>query len=118
MRRQQLIRRLLKTAETMVQGGLSETKRRCGSSTCICHRDPKRLHGPHLYITYRVKGQGRSLYVPPEHAAAARRAQQAWASFWEIGCALAGLNREKLRAQWQHGKPQRKNVRTPRRRSA
>ena len=118
MRRQQLIRRLLKTTETMVQGGLSETSRRCGSPTCICHRDPQRLHGPHLYITYRVKGQGRSLYVPAEHAAPARRAQQAWASFWEIGCALAGLNREKLRAQWQHGKLERKSAQTPRRRSS
>jgi len=69
-------------------------------------------------ITYRVKGQGRSLYVPPEYAASARRAQQAWASFWEIGCALAALNREKLHAQWQHGKAQRKSAKTPRRRSA
>ena|SRR5438067_208439 len=119
MRRPQLLRQLLKTTETMVQGGLSETKRRCGNPTCICHRDPKRLHGPHLYITYRVKGQSRSLYVPPEHAASARRAQQAWALFWDIGCALAGLNREKLRAQWQQGKPQRKSlIKTPRRRSA
>ena len=58
MRREQLIRRLLKTTETMLQGDLSESSRRCGSPTCICHRDPQRLHGPHLYITYRVKGQG------------------------------------------------------------
>jgi hypothetical protein len=103
------MQRLLKTTETMVQGGLSETSRRCGSPSCICHRDPKRLHGPHLYITYRVKGKSRSLYVPPQHAGAARVAQRAWASFWEIGCALAELNREKLRGQWQQGKPQRKN---------
>jgi hypothetical protein len=118
MRKKQLLQRLLKTTETMVQGGLSETKRRCGSPTCICHRDPKRLHGPHLYITYRLKGQGRSLYVPPEHAASAHRAQQAWASFWEIGCALAELNREKLRAQWQPGKAKRKTTKSPRRRSS
>ena len=37
----------------MVQGGLSETSRRCGNPNCVCHRDPERLHGPHLYITYR-----------------------------------------------------------------
>lgn len=110
MRREQLIRKLLKTTEIMVQGGLSETKRRCGSSTCICHRDPKRMHGPHLYITYRVDGMSRSLYVPPEHARAARQAQQAWASFWQIGCALAELNRDKLRSRWQHAKPKRKKI--------
>jgi hypothetical protein len=104
MRRRKLLQQLLKATQTMVQGGLSETSRRCGSPTCICHRDPSRLHGPHLYLTYRVEGKGRSLYVPPEQATTAREAQQAWSRFWEIGCALAGLNREKLREQWQKEK--------------
>ena len=102
MRRQErLIQRLLRATEDMVQGGLSETSRRCGNPHCICYHDPKRLHGPHLYITYRVDGKSRSLYVPPEHAETARRAQQAWAAFWEIGCSLAARNREQLRRQWQ-----------------
>ena len=96
-------------SETMVQGGLSETSRRCGNPGCVCFRDPERLHGPHLYITYREDGKSRSLYVPPEHAEAARRAQQAWAAFWEIGCSLAKLNRDRLRKQWQ----QEKQSRTP-----
>jgi hypothetical protein len=100
-RQQQLLERLLRATQTMVQGGLSETSRRCGNPHCICQRDPKRLHGPHLYLTYRVDGKSRSLYVPPEHAKAARQAQQAWAAFWKIGCSLAALNREKLRRQWQ-----------------
>jgi uncharacterized protein YecT (DUF1311 family) len=88
----------------MVQGGLSETARRCGNPTCVCYRDPKRLHGPHLYITYREDGKSRSLYVPPEHAQAARQAQQAWAAFWEIGCSLAKFNRDGLQKQWQREK--------------
>src|SRR5436190_17641084 len=67
-----LIKRLLRATEIMVQGGLSETSRRCGNPNCIC-RDPKRLHGPHLYITYREDEKSRSLYVPPEHAETARR---------------------------------------------
>jgi uncharacterized protein DUF6788 len=66
MSRQRLIARLLKTTQSMLQGGLSETSRRCGNPNCICHRDPTRLHGPNLYITYRVDGKGRSLYVPPD----------------------------------------------------
>jgi hypothetical protein len=112
MRRQErLLQRLLQATETMVQGGLSETSRRCGNPNCICRRDPKRLHGPHLYITYRLDGKSRSLYVPPEHAKTARRAQQAWAAFWKIGCSLAALNREQLRRQWQQEKKTRTAVR-------
>ena len=104
MRKQRLIQRLLQATEKMVQGGLSETSRRCGNSNCICYRDPAHLHGPHLYITYREDDKSRSLYVPPEHAETARQAQQAWAAFWEIGCSLAKLNRDRLRKQWQQEK--------------
>ena len=100
---------LLQATENMVQGGLSETSRRCGNPNCICQRDPKRLHGPHLDITYRNDEKSCSLYVPPEHAQTARRAQQSWAAFWKIGCSLAALNREQLRRQWQ----QEKKTRTP-----
>jgi len=107
--KQRLMKRLLRATETMVQGGLSETSRHCGNPGCICYRDPDRLHGPHLYITYREDGKSHSLYVPPEDAEAARRAQQAWAAFWEIGCSLAKLNRDCLRKQWQ----QEKRSRTP-----
>lgn len=108
MRRQeQLVKRLLQATEQMVQGGLSETSRRCGNPRCICRRDPNHLHGPHLYITYRKDGKSCSLYVPPEHAKTARRAQQAWAAFWKIGCSLAALNREQLRRQWQQEKKAR-----------
>src|ERR1017187_8432307 len=106
-RQQRLLQRLLRATESMVQGGLSETSRRCGNPNCICQRDPKRLPGPHLYITYRSDGKSRSLYVPPEHAKAARRAQQAWAAFWKIGCSLAAFNREQLRRQWQQEKKTR-----------
>ena len=110
LKKQRLIKRLLQATETMVQGGLSETSRRCGNPNCICQRDPERLHGPHLYITYREDDKSRSLYVPPEHAKAARQAQQAWAAFWKIGCALAALNREQLRRQWQEEKKPRTSV--------
>ena len=117
MRKQQqrLVARLLRVVDTMVQGGLSETSRRCGNPGCICYRDAKQLHGPHLYITYREDGKSRSLYVPPEHAETARQAQKAWAEFWEIGCALAKLNRDRLREQWQQQKQTRKTANAGRR---
>ena len=100
-KRQSLMRALLAATRSMVQGGLSATSRRCGRATCACHDDPTSRHGPHLYLTYRENGAGRSLYVPPEHATEARAAHDAWASFWTIGCAIAALNREELRRQWQ-----------------
>jgi len=114
MRKQQrqLVARLLRAAETMVQGGLSQTSRRCGNPGCICYRDPQHLHGPHLYITYRENGKSRSLYVPPEHAETARQAQQAWADFWTIGCALSKLNRDRLQKRWRQEKRARKPLST------
>jgi len=107
MRKQRLIERLVRATEIMVQGGLSETTRRCGNPNCVCRREPPQLHGPHLYITYREDDKSRSLYVPPEHAETARLAQKAWAEFWEIGCELAKLNRDRLRKQWQQEKQSR-----------
>jgi hypothetical protein len=96
-----LIRALLAATNAMVQGGLSETSRRCGKATCQCAGDSMYRHGPHLYLTYRDGGTNRSLYVPPEHADAARAAHAAWATFWETGCAIAALNRETWRRRWQ-----------------
>ena len=101
MSRQRLIAKLVKATDSMVQGGLSETSRRCGNPHCACHRDPARRHGPNLYITYRIDGQSRSLYVPPDHVQSARKAQQAWACFWKTGCAIAALNREQLQKRFR-----------------
>ena len=114
-KRKSLVRALLAATRSMVQGGLSKTSRRCGKRTCQCHDDPTSRHGPHLYLTYREDGgDSRSLYVPAEHAADARAAHEAWASFWTIGCAIAALNREALRRQWQR-EPFRRGPRARRR---
>src|SRR5207247_9866966 len=92
----QLRRRLLKAAEIMVQGGLSETTRRCGNPGCICQRDPSQRHGPHLYLTYQSEGKSRALYVPAKHVEDARQAHAAWKEFWELACAMAAENGEQL----------------------
>ena len=47
------------------------------------------------------RGAGRRL------GRAARQAQQAWAEYWDIGCSLAELNRDRLRGQWQAQKQKR-----------
>src|SRR3990172_10606703 len=104
-KRQSLHRALLTATKSMVQGGLSETSRRCGRRTCACAQDATARHGPHLYLTYREDGDSRSLYVPPEQAEVAHAAHDAWAAFWTIGCAIAALNREQLRRQWQGEAP-------------
>ena len=98
------LRKLLAAAESMVQGGLSQTTRRCGNPGCICYRDVTQRHGPHLYLTYRSEAKSRSLYVPAEHAAEAYQAQAAWKEFAEIAAALAAANRESLRQQWTSAK--------------
>ena len=95
-----LLRRLLRAAAGMIQGGLSETTRRCGHPACACASDPARRHGPHLYVTFQQDGKNRSLYVPAAYADQARRAHAAWQEFWETGCALAALNRQQLPKQW------------------
>ncbi len=100
-----LIRALLTATRSMIQGGLSETSRRCGKPTCQCAHDATARHGPHLYVTYRDGAASRSLYVPPAHTDVARAAHAAWAGFWETGCAIAALNREQLRRQWQREAP-------------
>jgi len=97
MSKHQLLRQLLRAAQVMVQGGLSETTRRCGNPGCICQRDATQRHGPHLYLTYRSEAKNRALYVPGEHAEKVRRAQAAWKEFWEVACAMAAANREQLR---------------------
>ena len=99
----------------MVQGGLSETSRRCGKPTCPCAHDVTFKHGPHLYLTYREDGGSRSLYVPPDEAGIARAAHAAWATFWETGCAIAALNRAALRQRWQRTPSATRGRRRPRR---
>ena len=100
MSRHILLRKLLRAADRMIQGSLSETTRCCGNPECACHRDSARRHGPHLYLTYKNQGKNRALYVPAEYADRMRQAHQAWQQFWETACAIAVLNRKQLRQQW------------------
>lgn len=92
----QALQHLLQAAAIMIQGGLSETTRRCGNPGCICHRDASRRHGPHLYLTYRTQGKSQALYIPAQHAHEVRQAQAAWKEFWELASQLAEKNREQL----------------------
>ena len=111
LKKAQLLREVLRAAETMVQAGLSHTTRTCSSPGCGCHTDPSRRHGPHTYLTFRdAAGKNTSLYVAPEHAAEALAAKAAWERFWTVAVEMAGMNREGLRRRWQ-GTPKTRTAR-------
>ena len=97
-----LIGQLVKNAEQMIQAGLSQSMRTCGTRSCGCHADPARRHGPHTYLTFRTaEGKSTGMYVAPEHLEEARAAKRAWEEFWEAATKMAALNRENLRTRWQ-----------------
>ena len=38
-------------------GSLTQRRTRCGTSTCRCHADPPKLHGPYWQWTTKVDGK-------------------------------------------------------------
>jgi hypothetical protein len=91
-----LIAELGPLAGSMVQGSLSEVTRQCGDSSCACAWDPRRRHGPHLYLKFSAEGKAHSVYVPPDHAPALRESHQAWLRFQQLGAELGAANRERF----------------------
>lgn len=97
-----LIRQIVKHARRMIQAGMSQSSRTCGSASCGCHLDRNRRHGPHMYLTFRTaEGKNTAMYVAPEHVEEAKEAKRAWDEFWRVATEVAGLNREGMRARWQ-----------------
>lgn len=98
--RERLQSRIQELAGHAVQGSLVEVMVRCGKTSCGCHDDPSRRHGPHLYLRFRSpKGRSTSRYIPRTHEAQVRRAVLAWAEMWEVMLALGQDNREALVGQ-------------------
>lgn len=88
---------LLDLAKVAVQGTLVEVKVRCGTKSCICHRDPSRKHGPHLYLKFRTaEGRSTGMYIPREHEAEVREAVEAWSKLWESMVEVGRRNRDEL----------------------
>ena len=94
MGKDRLIAELVLSAQSMVQGSLSEVTRQCGDPSCACAWDPTRRHGPHLYLKFTAEGKAYSIYIPPEDSEALRRAHQAWLRFQELAGQVAANNRQ------------------------
>lgn len=90
------IQELEQTAQSMVQGSLSESSRQCGDPSCACAHDPASRHGPHLYFRYNAEGKVHSVYVPAEQSEALKSAQEAWRHFQQIGAEISASNRERF----------------------
>ena len=101
-KKQDLIRALVKSAEIMIQAGMSQGTRTCGKASCACHSDPSRRHGPHTYLTFRnADDRSSGMYVAPENLEEAIRAKQAWNDFRKVATKLAIVNREEMKQRWQ-----------------
>jgi hypothetical protein len=102
------IRELAHTAQSMVQGSLSELTRQCGDPSCACAHDPARRHGPHLYLKFNAEGKIHSVYVPPEQGEALKSAHRAWLRFQELGAEVSAENREQFLRALKREKEQAK----------
>ena len=91
-----LIHELAETAQSMVQGSLSEMTRQCGDPSCACAHDPARRHGPHLYLKFNSEGKTHSVYVPSEQGKALKSAHRDWLRFQELGAEVSAGNRERF----------------------
>ena len=106
------------TAESMVQGSLTELTRKCGDPSCACATDPARRHGPHLYLMFKAEGKTHSVYVLPEHGETIKEAHRAWLRFQEIGVEIAAGNRARFLLALERAKQKAKAQRARRRAKA
>ena len=52
----------------MHEGTVVRQRLTCGKSSCVCHTDPERRHGPYFYWTAKVKGRTVSRLLSREEA--------------------------------------------------
>jgi hypothetical protein len=91
-----LIHELAETAQSMVQGSLSEMTRQCGDPSCACSHDPARRHGPHFYLKFNAEGKTHSVYVPSEQEEVLKSAHRAWLRFQQLGAEVSAGNRARF----------------------
>lgn len=84
----------------LLRGSLVEMRRRCGTPTCGCQRDPARRHRS-LYLGLRLNGKSRMVYIPPAWEARVRHWTQRYAEVREVleRLSLASLARLERREE-------------------
>ncbi len=102
------IQELTDSAQSMVQGSLSELTRQCGDPSCACAHDPARRHGPHLYLKFNAAGKTHSVYVPAEQGEALKSAHRAWLRFEALGAEVSAQNRARFLRALQREKERAK----------
>jgi transposase len=93
-RRRRIVRQI-PDLQTVIAGSLQEQRRRCGKEGCRCTRGE--LHGPYLYLSLRVGGRTRMLYVPAELAGQVREAVKTNAKMESALGEISAINLELLR---------------------
>ena len=93
-RRRRIVRQI-PDLQTVMAGSLQDQRRRCGKEGCRCTRGE--LHGPYLYLSLRVGGRTRMLYVPAELAGQVRGAVRANSQLESALGEISAINLELLR---------------------
>ena len=56
-RRQRKLAAQIAEIDHILPGSINIVMNRCGKSSCACHADPPKLHGPYITWTRKVKGK-------------------------------------------------------------
>jgi len=67
----------------VLRGTLVEMRRRCGTRTCGCQREPARRHRS-LYLGLRLNGKSRMIYIPPAWEGRVRQWTARYAQLREV----------------------------------
>jgi hypothetical protein len=64
----QEIKRGLDQLEYFCKGTVLKRMMKCGKTTCACHSDPDKRHGPYFELTYKANGKTVNVKLAPEAA--------------------------------------------------
>ncbi|MGC2373390.1 MAG: DUF6788 family protein [Solirubrobacteraceae bacterium] len=65
-RRQRKLAAQIAEIDHILPGSINVVMNRCGKSSCACHADPPKLHGPYITWTRKVAGKTVTRRLTPE----------------------------------------------------
>jgi hypothetical protein len=90
------LKRELNDIDYMIRGTITKIYNRCGKSSCICHRDSGKLHGPYYSYTKKVKGKTTGFHLSKEEAAKLKRHLRGYNRAVELIRKISSLSEEAL----------------------